>query len=96
MCDGTDLGVVVADLIPNFDAGQGYLIELLEIRVVIVKDRPEFQVNQGCSFKALEDFGFLAFGIHFADKVEEFVGGKIQLPVDDVPEEQEAVVFVQG
>lgn len=57
----------MADLVSDFYAGEGDLVELLEIGVIVVQKTPEFEVYQCCLLELQENLLLLLFNEGLAD-----------------------------
>jgi hypothetical protein len=88
--------VVFPDLLSDPDARERHLVELLEIGVVVVEQRPEFEVDERRTFESLHEQLLLALDQRLADQVQKLVAGLVQLPVDLLLQHLQPVEFVQG
>ena len=97
VCVGGDSLELCVDVVGDSDAFGGDFVEFLEVRVVVVEEAPELEVEEGCFLKLFADLIVLFFKGHFGDQIEEIISSAVfNFSGDEVFEIVEDVVLLEG
>lgn len=93
--DLANLAVVFPDLLSDPDPRERHLVHLLEVGVVVVEQRPKFEVDERRPLESLHDQLLFALDQHLAHQVQKFIARLVQLPVDLLLQHLQPVELVE-